>query len=83
MRAAGKSAGAKNEFCGPMAKSQRMATMTFAALAAAVAPDFHVDVPRAGSLGWVGVALAIVIVFGLFTAARRIARIAAALRGRA
>ena len=38
LRAQGKVAGAQQEFCGPMAKQQRMATVTIAAIACAVVP---------------------------------------------
>src|SRR5207244_1183666 len=38
LRAQGKVAGAHQEFCGPMAKQQRMATVTIAAIACAVVP---------------------------------------------
>lgn len=38
LRAQGKVAGAHQEFCGPMAKQQRMATVTIAAIACAVIP---------------------------------------------
>ncbi len=80
VRAAGKGAGAKNDFCGPMAKSHRMATMTAAALLAAVMPNFRVSLPLSGAVSWVGLALWVVVVLGALTAARRIARIAHALR---
>ena len=39
LRAQGKVAGANQEFCGPMAKQQRMATVTIAAIACAVVPS--------------------------------------------
>jgi phosphatidylglycerophosphate synthase len=71
VRAAGKIAGAPNEFCGPMAKQHRMLVITVVCLYAAVAPRswqmFHF-----GSLG-IGV-----MTIGL--GVRRLRRIARALR---
>lgn len=46
LRAQGKVAGAHQEYCGPMAKQQRMATVTIAAIACAVIPGAtHWQVP--------------------------------------
>lgn len=75
VRAMGKVAGAHQEFCGPMAKPQRMALATLMAVASAA-------VPPAYNPGFAVVALVIVTLGGLVTAWRRISRIAAALRSR-
>jgi phosphatidylglycerophosphate synthase len=75
VRAMGKVAGAHQEFCGPMAKPQRMAVVTLAAVIMAILP---------ATLVW-GVpilALGIIGVGGAITAARRLVRIAAALRAK-
>lgn len=75
LRAQGKVAGAHQEFCGPMAKQQRMATVTIAALICALpATRIAWSVPK-----W---ALAIIVLGGAVTAVRRLRRIAAALRSR-
>lgn len=75
LRAQGKVAGAHQEFCGPMAKQQRMATVAIAAIACAIVPsasDWQVPVFAL----WLIIAGCIVTVF------RRLQRIAAALRNR-
>ena len=73
IRAVGKAAGAGSEFCGPMAKQQRMALATALGVAAAV-------LPAAWTLGWAAAALWVVAAGSLLTAARRLRRIAGALR---
>lgn len=78
VRALGKAAGAGEEFCGPMAKPQRMFVVTLAALAAATGPRvWFVDDPR---IGWAWAALAIVALGSTVTAARRIARVVKTLQ---
>jgi phosphatidylglycerophosphate synthase len=81
VRAQGKAAGAPQDFCGPMAKPQRMFVLAAAALYAGLTPtawqSFWPGVPWAGP---VSLGLLLVIVGGLWTAGRRLARIAAALR---
>jgi phosphatidylglycerophosphate synthase len=74
MRAQGKVAGAHQEFCGPMAKQQRMATVTIAAIACAVIP---------GASDWQIPMLALwVIIAGcIVTIIRRLQRIVTTLRG--
>jgi phosphatidylglycerophosphate synthase len=82
VRAQGKAAGAPQEFCGPMAKPQRMFVMTVAALFAGLAPSsFQSFWPEISWAGPVALALFLVIVGGVWTAGRRLARIAASLRG--
>jgi phosphatidylglycerophosphate synthase len=83
VRAAGGVAGGPQEYCGPMAKPQRMAIGTVGCLLAAVIPSEwlpHVEwLPGAGIMTLV---LAIIAVGSLVTIIRRLARIAAALRTR-
>ena len=75
LRAQGKVAGAHQEFCGPMAKQQRMATATIAAIACAVIP---------GASDWQIPMFALwVIIFGsIITIIRRLQRITTTLRRR-
>jgi phosphatidylglycerophosphate synthase len=81
VRAQGKVAGAHQEFCGPMAKPQRAFTMTVVSLCCALLPtDWHTKAalgPSRGILAW---ALAAVIAGEVWTAARRLRRIAGRLR---
>jgi phosphatidylglycerophosphate synthase len=75
LRAQGKVAGAHQEFCGPMAKQQRMATVTLAAVACAVIPgatDWQVPM----------FALWVIIAGCMMTVVRRLKRISASLRHR-
>lgn len=76
VRAMGKAAGARHEFCGPMAKQQRMFVVTVAAIYAGLAP-----VAFQPSWGLMSAALMVIVVGGLATALRRLRRIAATLRG--
>jgi phosphatidylglycerophosphate synthase len=79
VRTLGKSAGAQNEFCGPMAKQQRMFIVTIVAAYLAAAPV-------AWRSNWWGVpafALLIVVVGCVLTSLRRLARIARTLRSSA
>jgi len=75
LRAEGKVAGAHQEFCGPMAKQQRMATVTLVAIACAIVPgatDWQVPM----------FALWLIIAGCIVTAIRRLQRISATLRHR-
>ena len=71
VRAMAKAAGAPNDYCGPMAKPQRMAVVTALSVWLAVRPD-------AWALPWgeTRVVLVLVIVLGLLTASRRLVRAA-------
>jgi hypothetical protein len=71
-----KSIGAPNDFCGPLAKPQRMALATILGV-------FLAFVPAAWRLPWneARVVLLLVIVGGVFTAIRRLARAAKHLQG--
>ena len=81
VRAAGKIAGAPNEFCGPMAKQHRMLVITVACLYSAVVPQpwqvFHF-----GNfvIGVMTIGLGVIIAGCLITVTRRLKRIARALR---
>jgi phosphatidylglycerophosphate synthase len=75
IRAMGKAAGAKNEFCGPMAKQHRMAIMTVVAVFFAVAPQSWRP-----AWGLLPAALGVIVAGALLTALRRLMRIAATLR---
>jgi phosphatidylglycerophosphate synthase len=81
VRAAGKIAGAPNEFCGPMAKQHRMLVITVACVYSAIVPrswqlfdfgDFKVGV--------MALSLIVIIAGCLLTVSRRLQRIARALR---
>ena len=77
VRALARTAGAPNDFCGPMAKPHRMALMTAAAAYVAVAPEAWQP-----AFSPIDGALAVVVVLGLLTSARRLARAGRFLRGR-
>ena len=76
VRAVGRAAGAPSDFSGPMAKQQRMAVVTALAVWCAFAPAGW----GAGSAVPATV-LAVVTLLAVLTAARRLRRIAGALRG--
>ena len=67
VRAVAKSTGAPNDFCGPMAKPQRMALATLAAIYLAFSPDAW-----RLSYGEARLVLVVVIVGGVVTALRRL-----------
>ncbi len=80
VRAMGKVAGARQEYCGPMAKPQRMLVVTVAALYCGLTPlDWQLTLAW-GGWGVMAMGLWIIIIGGLVTSARRLARIAAALK---
>ena len=81
VRAEGKVAGAAQEFCGPMAKPQRMFVATVAALYCGLTPrGWQPSIPEYADLGVMAAALAVIVVGGLWTAMRRLGRIARYLR---
>jgi phosphatidylglycerophosphate synthase len=81
VRAQGRVAGASQEYCGPMAKPQRMAVVTVAALAAAILPAAWLPhVPGLPEQGLMSAALVLIIAGEVVTVHRRLSRIAAALR---
>src|SRR6476646_1571310 len=81
VRAAGKIAGAPNEFCGPMAKQHRILVITVACLYCMVVPRswqvFHLDDVDVGVMS---LALTVIIAGCLVTVLRRLQRTARALR---
>ena len=82
IRSEGKVAGAHQEFCGPMAKPQRMATATIACVLAAFVP--HTWTPSFGAFpnaGIMSIALVIISIGSAITIVRRLVKIATALRG--
>src|ERR1051326_428410 len=81
VRAAGKIAGAPNEFCGPMAKQHRMLVVTVACLYSAVVPrSWQILRFDNAMLGVMALALLVITVGCLITVGRRLNRIAHALR---
>lgn len=85
VRAVGKAGGAKQEFCGPMAKQHRMALLTVVALYCALAPKSWQPLwgqSAESGFGIPAIALAVIILGSLITAARRLVRIARQLRER-
>ena len=84
LRVFGNSLGARDLFLGPMAKPQRMATLTIACLYSAVAPsDWFGALGSGASTGVASLALALIILGTIVTAVRRLGRIAAQVRGSA
>jgi phosphatidylglycerophosphate synthase len=80
VRAAGKAAGAPHQYCGPMAKPHRMALLTVISVYHALTPIAWQLRTDAGEPMLVIVGLWIIVVGGLITAIRRIAKIAAFLK---
>lgn len=84
VRAMGKAAGAASQFCGPMAKQQRMFLVTAVSIFCAAAPLAWQRVEIAGRLYGIPELALIVIAFGsMLTASRRLRRIARELRAAA
>jgi phosphatidylglycerophosphate synthase len=83
VRAEGKVAGAPQEFCGPMAKPQRMFVLTVAAIWCGLAPPAWQPLIAEPPLGGLmALALAVIVLGGICTAVRRLGRITRALRSR-
>ncbi len=82
LRALGNSLGVRALFCGPMAKPQRMATITAACVYCACAPADWPGGVANGDPGAIAFALALIITGGGVTAVRRLRRISVDLRGR-
>lgn len=81
IRAAGKIAGAPNEFCGPMAKQHRMLVITLICLYSAVTPrSWQVITVRDSEIGLVTLGLAVIVIGCVITVLRRLGRIARALK---
>ena len=80
VRAAGKIAGAPNEFCGPMAKQHRMLVITLICLYSAVTPrSWQIISFNDSEIGLMTLGLAVIIVGCVITVFRRVSRIAHAL----
>jgi phosphatidylglycerophosphate synthase len=81
IRAAGKIAGAPNEFCGPMAKQHRMFVITVIALYSAITPlSWQTVTFNDSQVGLMTLGLLIIIAGCVITVIRRVDRIAYALK---
>jgi phosphatidylglycerophosphate synthase len=81
VRAAGKIAGAPNEFCGPMAKQHRMLVITLICLYSAIAPrSWQMITFNDSQIGLMTLALVVIVVGCVITVIRRVSRIARALK---
>jgi phosphatidylglycerophosphate synthase len=81
IRAAGKIAGAPNEFCGPMAKQHRMLVITLICVFAAITPrSWQLITFNNSQIGLMTLALLIIIAGCIITVIRRLGRIAHALK---
>jgi phosphatidylglycerophosphate synthase len=81
VRAAGKIAGAPNEFCGPMAKQHRMLVITLVCVYAAITPrSWQMIKFNSSQIGGMTLGLVIIIAGCVITVVRRIARIAHELK---
>src|SRR5436189_2463470 len=77
VRAAGKIAGAPNEFCGPMAKQHRMLVITLICVYAATTPrSWQMIAFNDLQIGLMSLGLAVIVVGSVITVIRRVARIA-------
>lgn len=83
VRAVGKAAGAAQEYCGPMAKQQRMFILTVLAIYCALAPaNWQPAWGENGNWGLISAGLLVIMAGGVVTALRRLRRIAAQLRNK-
>jgi len=81
VRAQAKVAGAPQDYCGPMAKQQRMALVTLVCVFLAFTPTaWHGPWEAAAGMGMIHFVLWLIVVGGLFTALRRLVRAGRALR---
>jgi phosphatidylglycerophosphate synthase len=81
VRAAGKIAGAPNEFCGPMAKQHRMLVITLICVYAAITPrSWQMIAFNDLRIGLMTLGLVVIVVGCVITVIRRIVRIAHALK---
>jgi len=77
VRAAGKIAGAPNEFCGPMAKQHRMLVVTLICLYSAVTPrSWQVITLGDSQIGLVTLGLVVIVIGCVITVIHRLSRIA-------
>ena len=81
VRAAGKIAGAPNEFCGPMAKQHRMLVITLICIYSAITPrSWQMMTFDDSRIGLLTLGLGVIVVGSVITVVRRISRIAHALK---
>ncbi len=81
VRAAGKIAGAPNEFCGPMAKQHRMLVITLLCVYAAITPhSWQMIAFNDSQIGVMTLGLVVIVVGCVITVIRRVGRIAHALK---
>src|SRR5881628_1347703 len=81
VRAAGKIAGAPNEFCGPMAKQHRMLVVTLICLYSAVTPRSWQTISfNHSQIGLMTLGLVVIVVGCVITVIRRLSRITQALK---
>jgi phosphatidylglycerophosphate synthase len=81
VRAAGKIAGAPNEFCGPMAKQHRMLVITLICLYSTITPrSWQMITPDDSQFGLMTLGLAVIVAGCVITIIRRLNRIAHALK---
>jgi phosphatidylglycerophosphate synthase len=81
VRAAGKIAGAPNEFCGPMAKQHRMLVITLICVYAVVTPRSWQTVTfKDSQIGLMTLGLLVIVVGCVITVVRRLSRIAHVLK---
>ena len=81
VRAAGKIAGAPNEFCGPMAKQHRMFVITLICIYSTLTPrSWQIITLNHSTIGLMTLGLIIIIIGCVVTIVRRLARTARALK---
>lgn len=81
VRAAGKIAGAPNEFCGPMAKQHRMLVITLICFYSAITPrSWQMITPDDSQFGLMTLGLAVIVAGCVITIIRRLNRIVHALK---
>jgi phosphatidylglycerophosphate synthase len=81
IRAAGKIAGAPNEFCGPMAKQHRMLVITLISLYSAITPrSWQMITFNDSQIGLMTLGLVVIVIGCVITVIRRVNRIAQALK---
>jgi phosphatidylglycerophosphate synthase len=81
VRAAGKIAGAPNEFCGPMAKQHRMFVITLICVYAAITPrSWQIITFNDSQIGLMTLGLVVIVLGSVITVICRIGRIAHVLK---
>src|SRR6184192_1788557 len=81
VRSAGKIAGAPNEFCGPMAKQNRMLVITLICLYSAITPrSWQMITFNDSQIGLMTLGLVVIVVGCVITVFRRVNRVARALK---